>query len=246
MMKSDDEPRQMKSSSRKSWLPIAALAAALVIWAGLFAAGAYLNLGADRPLHDLRKPLIILGCMAGFLTVWGAALWLRARRMRSATNSSKTAAMQQRRASNGGGREYRIKFPGYMERCEGFTIPEGGVFYAFYVDEDLVRFDIHTDTAVLIDEEWHVDEKQSTITIGTRQLPFLGVWGGNPLLKRNEIGKLSLANSQVELSMPGGGIKSWQFDNFSEDWEHVTFDRTSNGFLFGAPYDFDFRYIELN
>jgi len=67
---------------RNSWLPIALLAAALAIWAGLFAAGAYLNLGADRPQHDLRKPLIILGCMAGFLAVWGAALWLRARRQR--------------------------------------------------------------------------------------------------------------------------------------------------------------------
>jgi hypothetical protein len=72
----------MKSSSGKSWLPIAVLAAALVIWAALFAAGAYLNLGADRPRHDLRKPLIILGCMAGFLTFWGAALWRRARRHR--------------------------------------------------------------------------------------------------------------------------------------------------------------------
>jgi hypothetical protein len=53
-----------------------------VIWAGLFAAGAYLNFGADRPSHDLRKPLIILGCMATFLTFWGAALWLRSRRQR--------------------------------------------------------------------------------------------------------------------------------------------------------------------
>ncbi len=67
---------------RKPWLPIALLAFALVLWAGLFATGAYLNLGADRPRHDLRKPLIILGCMAGFLTFWGAALWLRARRQR--------------------------------------------------------------------------------------------------------------------------------------------------------------------
>jgi hypothetical protein len=72
----------MSISQRNSWLPIALLAAALVIWAALFAAGAYLNLGADRPIHDLRKPLIILGCMAGFLTFWGAALWLRSRRQR--------------------------------------------------------------------------------------------------------------------------------------------------------------------
>ena len=67
---------------RKSWLPLALLASALVLWAGLFAAGAYLNLGADRPDRDFRKPLIILGCMAGFLTFWGVALWLRSRRSR--------------------------------------------------------------------------------------------------------------------------------------------------------------------
>jgi hypothetical protein len=72
----------MPPARPKAWLPLAILAAALIVWAGLFAAGAYLNLGADRPRHDVRKPLIILGCMAGFLALWGAALWLRARRGR--------------------------------------------------------------------------------------------------------------------------------------------------------------------
>jgi hypothetical protein len=65
---------------RKPWLPIALLASALILWAGLFAAGAYLNLGADRPNYDIRKPLIIMTCMAAFLSFWGAALWLRSRR----------------------------------------------------------------------------------------------------------------------------------------------------------------------
>jgi hypothetical protein len=74
--------RYLKSTPRNTWRPIALLAAALVIWAGLFAAGAYLNLGADRTSRDVRKPLIILGCMATFLTFWGTALWLRARRHR--------------------------------------------------------------------------------------------------------------------------------------------------------------------
>jgi membrane protein DedA with SNARE-associated domain len=72
----------MSTPGNKSWLPLGLLGAALVVWAGLFAAGAYLNLGADRPQHDLRKPIIILSCMAAFLTFWGAALWLRARRQR--------------------------------------------------------------------------------------------------------------------------------------------------------------------
>ena len=56
------------------------LGGALVIWAALFAAGAYLELGADHPRHDLRKPLIILASMAAFLAFWGLALWIRARR----------------------------------------------------------------------------------------------------------------------------------------------------------------------
>lgn len=62
---------------RKPWLPIILLATALVVWAGLFAAGAYFNLGADQPQRDLRKPLIIVGCMTAFLMLWGIALWRR-------------------------------------------------------------------------------------------------------------------------------------------------------------------------
>jgi len=72
----------MGADAPKKWLPLALLAGALVIWAGLFAAGAYLELGAGRPRHDLRKPLIILGCMAGFLIFWAIALWRRSGRTR--------------------------------------------------------------------------------------------------------------------------------------------------------------------
>jgi membrane protein DedA with SNARE-associated domain len=64
------------------WLPLAILAVALLIWAGLFAAGAYLELGADAPQNDLRKPLIIMGAMATFLSLWGLALWMRKRRIK--------------------------------------------------------------------------------------------------------------------------------------------------------------------
>jgi membrane protein DedA with SNARE-associated domain len=64
----------------KYWYPIIALAAALVIWAVVFALGAYLEPSADKPRHDLRKPLIILAAMGLFLSFWGLALWLRARR----------------------------------------------------------------------------------------------------------------------------------------------------------------------
>jgi membrane protein DedA with SNARE-associated domain len=70
----------MDQNARQKWLPLAILAVALVVWAGLFALGAYLELGADQPRHDLRKPLIILGSMAAFLVFWGLALWVRSRR----------------------------------------------------------------------------------------------------------------------------------------------------------------------
>ncbi len=71
----------MNNAPRQSWRPFALLAAALVAWAALFAAGAYLELGADQPQHDYRKPLIVMGSMAIFLSVWGLALWARSRRV---------------------------------------------------------------------------------------------------------------------------------------------------------------------
>jgi hypothetical protein len=67
---------------RKNWLPLAILAAALVVWAGLLALGALFELGADRPRHDFRKPAIVLGAMGVFLEIWGLALWVRGRRQR--------------------------------------------------------------------------------------------------------------------------------------------------------------------
>jgi membrane protein DedA with SNARE-associated domain len=66
--------------TNKKWLPLVLLGIALLVWAGLFAAGAYFELSADKPHHDLRKPLIILAAMVLFLAFWGLALWLRARR----------------------------------------------------------------------------------------------------------------------------------------------------------------------
>ena len=65
----------MNTSRPNIWLPLGLLAAALLVWAGFFALGAYLQIGADQPRHDLRKPLIIMGSMAIFLSLWGLALW---------------------------------------------------------------------------------------------------------------------------------------------------------------------------
>jgi hypothetical protein len=71
----------MNNPSRQSWLPFMLLAAALVAWAALFAVGAFLELGADQPQRDFRKPLIVMGAMTAFVSIWGLALWLRSRRL---------------------------------------------------------------------------------------------------------------------------------------------------------------------
>jgi 4-amino-4-deoxy-L-arabinose transferase-like glycosyltransferase len=67
----------MDNRTRNIWLPLAILAAALIAWAALFAAGAYFEIGVDNPRHDIRKPLIILASMLTFLALWGLALWRR-------------------------------------------------------------------------------------------------------------------------------------------------------------------------
>jgi hypothetical protein len=77
-----DKSAAMTPEQRKIWLPLAILAAALVAWAGMLALGAYLQPGADQPQHDWRRGAIVAGCMAGFLGIWGLALWMRSRRTR--------------------------------------------------------------------------------------------------------------------------------------------------------------------
>lgn len=72
----------MEKNQRSKWLPLMLFGLALVIWAGLFALGAYLELGADSPRRDYRKPLVVLGTMAVFLGAWWLLLWKRAGRRR--------------------------------------------------------------------------------------------------------------------------------------------------------------------
>lgn len=70
----------MDIETRKKWLPLAILAVALLVWASVFALGAYLEPSADKPVHDWRKPLVVMGSMLAFLSFWGIALWRRSRR----------------------------------------------------------------------------------------------------------------------------------------------------------------------
>jgi len=77
-----DSDSMMERKSRYQWLPLVILLLALVIWAGLFALGAYLELGADSPRRDFRKPLVVMATMAAFLSAWWLLLWKRAGRQR--------------------------------------------------------------------------------------------------------------------------------------------------------------------
>ncbi len=72
----------MNSNPSQNRFVLVILGLALVVWAGLFALGAYLELGADRPRYDIRKPMVVLGTMALFLGAWGLLLWKRAGRFR--------------------------------------------------------------------------------------------------------------------------------------------------------------------
>jgi membrane protein DedA with SNARE-associated domain len=81
-MKHEHGKLPMDNGLRKHWLPFAILAVALTAWAGMFALGAYLEPSADKPVHDFRKPLIVMGTMATFLAIWGVALWWRNRRQK--------------------------------------------------------------------------------------------------------------------------------------------------------------------
>ncbi|MGB8697788.1 MAG: hypothetical protein WCD18_00080 [Thermosynechococcaceae cyanobacterium] len=141
--------------------------------------------------------------------------------------------------------EVTIQFPGSMERSIGFTVPENGQFYVVSF-EDLVYYQLD-DRSVIevieIQQNWDLKENERVILLEGNKIPFIGLWGGSPLHEREGIGELRLKDNVVSLSKVNGEKHRWRFENFSGDWEQVTFDRSLNAFLFGAPYDFDYRYV---
>jgi len=141
-------------------------------------------------------------------------------------------------------REIDIDFPPYMERCCGFTVPEDGRFYIISFD-DLALIDVKSGKIEVVSSGWVIRESECEIVLGEKRIPFLGLWGGDALLERNGIGKVQLDSSTVKLVEDSGCSREWEFENFSGDWEFVTFDRDRKAFLFGAPYSFDFKYIDF-
>ena len=139
--------------------------------------------------------------------------------------------------------EEKISFPGYMERCHGFSIPDNKRFLVVSFD-DLVQFDLNSGEVTELDD-WDFDAKRNVILLDGEEVPFIGLWGGNPVLKKDGVGELTLKESELTLKRENGSENKWQLENFSGDWEFATFDTGFNGILFGAPYDFDFRYISI-
>lgn len=67
-----------RTARDRSVLMILGIMGALLVWGTLHALGAYLY----NHDYDVRKPLIVYGFMGAFLGLWGAAMWLRSRRLR--------------------------------------------------------------------------------------------------------------------------------------------------------------------
>jgi hypothetical protein len=140
--------------------------------------------------------------------------------------------------------EITIQFPVFMERSVGFTVPNNGQFYVVSF-ESLVYYQLDSGSVTEIEQKWELKEEERVILVEGDRVPFIGLWGGSPIHKREGIGELQLKNSVVSLVKMDGQIQCWEFKNFSGDWEQVTFDCSRNAFLFGTPYDFDYKYVHL-
>ncbi|MEM8673922.1 MAG: hypothetical protein AAGF83_08630 [Cyanobacteria bacterium P01_G01_bin.67] len=141
-------------------------------------------------------------------------------------------------------KELTIQFPGYMERCIGFTVPENGQFYVVSFNT-LVYYQLDNGIVTEIEQTWDLRGKECIILLEEKEIPFIGLWGGSSIHKREGLGKLQLENSVVSLTKENEELCRWKFENFSDDWEQITFDRYRDAFLFGTPYDFDYRYVYI-
>ncbi|MHC2069087.1 hypothetical protein ACYFX5_16575 [Bremerella sp. T1] len=73
----------MASQSKNAGYLLAVVIAALAVWGIYLAIGSYLGLADGTRGFDIRRGLIVIACMGGFLLFWGALLWNRQRRLRS-------------------------------------------------------------------------------------------------------------------------------------------------------------------
>jgi hypothetical protein len=70
----------MKYEPSNRRLLLWALVAAVAVWGGLLALGAYLGLDPHTPDRDFRRLWVVAGMTGGFLALWLGALYWRGRR----------------------------------------------------------------------------------------------------------------------------------------------------------------------
>ncbi len=70
---------EVRSHSR---LLVLTIVAALILWGSINAVSAY------RLNHDLKRPLVVLVCMAVFLAFWMTLLWYRKRQLAARASSN--------------------------------------------------------------------------------------------------------------------------------------------------------------
>lgn len=73
----------MASQSKQATYLIGGIIAALALWGVYLAIGSYLGMGENTRQFDIRRGLIVAGCMGTFLLFWGALLWHRQRNLPS-------------------------------------------------------------------------------------------------------------------------------------------------------------------
>ncbi|GAA4431701.1 hypothetical protein [Bremerella cremea] len=73
----------MATHSKQTLYLLGGIIAALAVWGIYLAIGSYLGMGEGTRAYDIRRGLMVIACMGGFLLFWGALLWNRNRRTNS-------------------------------------------------------------------------------------------------------------------------------------------------------------------
>ncbi len=64
----------MATEKNQTWLPVALIAGALIVWMGLLAGGAYWAPGGEGEGRDFRKLWVVAATTGGFLVMWAFVL----------------------------------------------------------------------------------------------------------------------------------------------------------------------------
>ncbi|MBI1248667.1 hypothetical protein GC197_12605 [bacterium] len=69
----------MANHSKQAAYLLGGIIAALALWGIYLALGSYLGMGEGTRGYDIRRGLVVIACMGGFLLFWGVLLWNRNR-----------------------------------------------------------------------------------------------------------------------------------------------------------------------